>query len=143
MKIFHYSKKVRFGDTDPAGIVFYPRYFEMVNEAIEDWFDAMEFSFEDMHLKHKFGVPLVHVEADFYKPSRLGETLDFHLKVSKVGDASIGLEIRVLKGGEQRFVTKAVMVYMDLQTEKSAKIPDDLRKALLKWLGSQEDEKGN
>jgi len=143
MKEFQYAKKVRFGHTDPAGIVFYPRYFEMVNEAIEEWFDIMGFSFEGMHLKHKFGVPLVHIEADFYKPSRLGETLDFYLKVTRVGGASIGLEIRVLKGNEQRFITKAIMAYMDLQTEKSARIPDDLRTALLKWLEPPEDEKGS
>ena len=35
---FQISTKVRFGDVDPAGIVFYPRYFEMLNAAVEDWF---------------------------------------------------------------------------------------------------------
>ena len=28
---------VRFGDCDPAGIVYYPRYMEMFNSLVEDW----------------------------------------------------------------------------------------------------------
>ena len=30
-------ERVRFGHCDPAGIVFYPRYFEMLNALVEDW----------------------------------------------------------------------------------------------------------
>jgi 4-hydroxybenzoyl-CoA thioesterase len=29
---------IRFQHTDPAGIVFYPRYFEILGQIIEDWF---------------------------------------------------------------------------------------------------------
>src|SRR5260370_493059 len=31
--------QVLFRHCDPAGIVFYPRYFEMVNDLVEEWFD--------------------------------------------------------------------------------------------------------
>ena len=31
--------EVRFRHCDPAGIVFYPRYFEMINDFVEEWFD--------------------------------------------------------------------------------------------------------
>jgi acyl-CoA thioesterase FadM len=37
---------VRFGHCDPATFVFYPRYFEMINSFVEDWFeDGLEASF--------------------------------------------------------------------------------------------------
>ncbi len=29
---------VRFTHTDPAGFVFFPRYFEMIQAVVEDWF---------------------------------------------------------------------------------------------------------
>ena len=38
MTVFTVDIPVRFQHTDPAGIVFYPRYFEMINQVIEDWF---------------------------------------------------------------------------------------------------------
>ena len=36
--VFQREQVVRFGHCDPAGIVFFPRYFEMLNELVEDWF---------------------------------------------------------------------------------------------------------
>ena len=36
---FTTTRKVRFEHCDPAGIVFYPRYFEMINGTVEDWFE--------------------------------------------------------------------------------------------------------
>ena len=32
------SLPIRFRHCDAAGIVFYPRYFEMMNDLVEDWF---------------------------------------------------------------------------------------------------------
>ena len=33
------DKQIRFHHCDPAGIVFYPQYFVLMNELVEDWFD--------------------------------------------------------------------------------------------------------
>ena len=35
---FTTERRVRFADCDAAGIVFFPRYFEMLNALVEDWF---------------------------------------------------------------------------------------------------------
>jgi len=134
MKEFHYRKKIRFGHTDPAGIVFYPRYFEMVNEAIEDWFEELGYSFEDMHLEHKFGVPLVHVEADFYKPGRIGDELDFCLSVKSVGRSSLVLEINVTCKGEPRLQTTGTLAFINLDLGKAVAWPEDFKSILQGWL---------
>lgn len=134
MKEFYYQKKIRFGHTDPAGIVFYPRYFEMVNEAIEDWFDELGYSFEDMHLEQKFGVPLVHVEADFLKPSRIGDDLDFCLKAARLGRSSLDLEITVTCEGETRLKTKGTMAYINLKEAKATPWPERFRAVMQDWL---------
>ena len=41
-KIFERNKRVRFAHCDPAGIVFYPRYFEMLNELVEAFRSTLE-----------------------------------------------------------------------------------------------------
>ena len=35
---FTYEEKVLFRHCDPAGIVFFPRYFEMINDCVEYFF---------------------------------------------------------------------------------------------------------
>ena len=49
---------VLFRHCDVAGIVFYPRYVEMVNDVIERWLDeALGCSFKEMHLERHAGIP--------------------------------------------------------------------------------------
>jgi acyl-CoA thioesterase FadM len=36
---FATDKLIRFHHCDPAGIVFYPQYFVLFNELVEDWFN--------------------------------------------------------------------------------------------------------
>ena len=42
--------QIEFNHCDPAGIVFYPRYFEMTNSVVENFFaDVVGRSFAQMH----------------------------------------------------------------------------------------------
>src|SRR5215467_6607501 len=80
---------VRFGDCDPAGIVFYPRYFEMFNNLVEDWHrEALQFSFAEIVVTRSWGLPAVHLEADFVAPSRFSEVLSASLSVREIGTSS-------------------------------------------------------
>lgn len=120
---------VRFGDCDPAGIVFYPRYLEMFNNLVEDWCrEGLKFSFDDIVIKNGWGLPTVHLEADFVAPSRLGDVLTASLFVRELGVSSIQADI-VLSGpeGEDRVRGKVVLVLMDRKTVRARPIPDDMR----------------
>lgn len=133
MTNFHYQIKVHFADVDPAGIMFYPRIFEMVNETIEEWFSVMGFSFSKIHMEDQVGVPLVKIEASFHKPSHLGEILDFKLRVGRIGGSSIELNINASGDGKERFEVKAVLAHMDLNTKKATAWPEDMKTELEKW----------
>ena len=71
---------VRFGHCDPATFVFYPRYFEMINSFVEDWFeDGLEASFPGLLYHKGLLAPTVHFTIDFPRPSRFGDRLTFKL----------------------------------------------------------------
>lgn len=119
---------VRFGDCDPAGIVFYPRYFEMFNGVVEDWCaDGLGLSFHEMHIVRGIGLPAVHIETDFIAVSTLGETLRAELVVKKIGGTSITLAIR-LQGpdGADRVRAQLVLVLMDLHKRRALPIPEEM-----------------
>ncbi len=82
--------QIEFNHCDPAGIVFYPRYFEMVNSVIENFFaDVVGRSFAQMHNGAANGVPTVAIETSFQRPSRLGDKVLFSLAVEKIGGSSL------------------------------------------------------
>jgi 4-hydroxybenzoyl-CoA thioesterase len=88
--------QIEFNHCDPAGIVFYPRYFEMVNSVIENFFaDVVGRSFAAMHNEGgRNGVPTVAMEAVFQRPSRLGDKVRFTLRVERVGGSSVKMGSR-------------------------------------------------
>ena len=63
---FESKKLIRFQHCDPAGIVFYPQYFVLFHELIEDWFnDGLEVNYADLIAVQRLGVPTVRIECDF------------------------------------------------------------------------------
>ncbi len=134
-EVFHTRAEVRFAHCDPAGLIFYPRAFELVNGAVEDWFaQGLACTFAELHLQRRLGVPTVRLDAEFTAPARLGETLDFSLRVRAIGGASLDLEIAATVGGAARFAVQPRLVFMNLDTARATPIPEGLRPALSRYL---------
>jgi len=125
---FETSAQVRFAHIDAAGIVFYPRYLEMLNGAVEDWCEnALGVSFREMHHERQIGVPTVKLQVDFTAPSRLGDRLSIELTPRKLGRSSCNLDIRFACEGEVRLQAQVVLVCMDLESQRSTAWPEDMR----------------
>ncbi|MCH8531143.1 MAG: acyl-CoA thioesterase [Saccharospirillum sp.] len=127
--------KVRFGHCDPAGIVYFPRYYEMLNGVVEDWFaERIGFDFRALHGELQSGVPTAHIETDFKAPSRLGDWLTFELKALSLGRASLALSIGVHCGDELRLHYQSTLVCVDMRTGKAMRWPDALAQRLTQEL---------
>jgi 4-hydroxybenzoyl-CoA thioesterase len=135
MPAFRVTKLVRFQHCDPAGIVFYPMYFQLFNEVVEDWFaGGLGTTFREFHLERRLGLPVKKTECEFFAPSRLGDTLDCALQVTRVGGSSVGATIRVTCGDELRAEVKYVLVQMSLDAHKAVAFDDALRARIASFL---------
>ena len=111
MKEFTRPAKVRFSDVDYAGIIFYPRHFEMLNATVEDWFEkALGVDFRALHEDYSLSSPLVNVETTFHAPCRLGETLLLRLRVARLSDRSVTLNVDTTFEDELRIQTRCTHV---------------------------------
>jgi 4-hydroxybenzoyl-CoA thioesterase len=82
------QEKIRFQHIDYAGIVFYPRFLEMLNCLVEDWFEeALDRPFSKMHETN--GIPTVDLKVQFKNAARIGETLSKKLWVAELKSSSI------------------------------------------------------
>ncbi len=129
---FEVQQKVLFRHCDPAGIAFYPRLFEMVNDAIEQMFsDLIGWPWQDMHKTH--GGPTVSLEAGFVGKCDHGDVLDLCITIQKIGTSSLQLETRALNDGALRFWVKNTMVCVNNLGHPTAwpnPIVDKLNKAI-------------
>ena len=131
MSAFHATRIVRFAHCDPAGIIFYPRYFDLIHEVKEDWFrNALDWSFANSIGTMKKGFPIVRLASEFHAPSRLGEELAIVLSVPHLGRSSIAIDYEVSCGGERRAEMHTVVVQVDLTDGRSQPIADELRERI-------------
>ncbi|WP_026355030.1 acyl-CoA thioesterase [Massilia niastensis] len=113
---FTKKKVVRFSHCDPAGIVFYPRYAELCNEMVEDWFsEGLGVSFHHLQERLRLSVPAVRLECEFISPSTYGDVLEFSLEVQELGKSSMTLAITARCGEQERvrFFLKIVLISLD------------------------------
>jgi 4-hydroxybenzoyl-CoA thioesterase len=93
--------RVQWGDCDPAGIVFYPRYFE--------WFDACTIllfekatGMTKIEMLAKYGgagLALLEARAEFKVASHYGEDIEIETLVTEFRRSSFFVQHKVTKGG--------------------------------------------
>ena len=128
---FRHEEKVLFRHCDPAGIVFYPRYFEMLNDTIEAWFAGrLGWDWSDLHGPAGMAVPTAAVEVQFRAPSRQGDRLVWALSVTKVGRTSVGLRVVATCGEEVRLAATQTLVCIAKETGRPVAWPESVRTRL-------------
>jgi 4-hydroxybenzoyl-CoA thioesterase len=113
--VYNRDIRIEFNHCDPAGIVFYPRYFEMTNSVAENFFrEVGDYSYDAM-MRDGAGVPTARLEATYHLPSRLGEVLDWRLTITKLGASSMGLHLEAHCGGTHRVTADLTLVFVNMQ----------------------------
>lgn len=124
---------IEFNHCDPAGIVFYPRYFEMTNSVVENFFtDVLRYPFARITMEEHAGVPTVRIEADFRAPSRLGDRLAFTLEVLRIGGASATFRVTGAVGAEIRMQADLTLVWVTPEG-RAAPWPEVIRRKMTEF----------
>ena len=134
---FRSKQKIRFGDIDRAGIVYYPRFLHYFHVALEEFFDdSLCIEYPAMVNHYNIGLPTVHLESDFKGPLRYGDKIEVEVSVLALGNSSIRFGYRVFRHGDDtpRVTGHNITVCVDMETFEKISIPDFLRECLAKHL---------
>lgn len=132
--VFRQNLMVHFSHCDPAGMVFFPQYFVMLNNLVETWFtQGLGINYAALISTRRIGLPTVSLQSEFIAPSRMGETLDFELQVARLGQKSFTLAVMGRGGAEVRLRLKQVLVTTALDGDHAISIPPDVRAALARY----------
>lgn len=127
---FKETWKVSFGEIDYASIVYYPNFFDYFQRTEEAFMEHIGFPYPYLIGELRLGFPIVHVETDFKRPVRYGDTIDIALSVEQLGGSSVTFAFRVFKGRELCAEATIRHVTVDLDAFKAIALPDDLRRKL-------------
>ncbi len=125
--------RVRFGDTDPYGIVYFVSYFRYIHRAIEEFLRACGLRPEETfkNTEEGFGLPIVEAWGRFRRPSRYGELLRVETRVQEIRSKAIIFRFDFFPetGDELLAEGTANLVAID-RTWRPRDLPDRVRAAL-------------
>ncbi len=127
--------RVRWGDTDAAGIVFYPNYFRWFDDAGHEFLRAAGLPQEVLWEEHQILLPILEAGCRFWTPVFYNDLLAIHTTVTELRTRTFRLEHRVLRGEEPTGTGFEVRAWARRSAESKGKlelapIPDDIRALL-------------
>lgn len=124
---------IEWGDCDPAGIVYYPRYFVMFDNATVALFAAAGLPKHEMVKTFDIvGYPMVDTGAKFMIPSKWGETVAIESHVAEWKRSSFHIKHQVFKGDDLAIDAWETRVWVGLHPDdpdriKSRPIPEEVK----------------
>jgi 4-hydroxybenzoyl-CoA thioesterase len=90
---------VEWGDCDPAGIVYFPRFFEYFDACTSALFEKAGFRKAEM-MQHYglLGIPMIDTRAQFYAPASFGDVVVVETRITDWGRSSFQVEHKLYKG---------------------------------------------
>lgn len=140
-KLYTSEHRIRFSECDPAGIVFYPQYFVLFNDLLEQWIDTLiPEGFNGLIAQRKVGMPTVNLQADFRSISQMGDDVILSIGVKKIGSRSLQLRLQCVgKDGVLRMEVQQVIVTTSLETHQAIEIPEFLRSPMQAFVLADEE----
>ncbi len=95
------KRRITWGDLDPLGIVFYPRYYEWIDQAAHVFFDDIGLNLGRLLQERHIIFALVETECRYFRPASYHDEIEIHTNLTEIQDKTLTLkhEIR-LSGGD-------------------------------------------
>jgi 1,4-dihydroxy-2-naphthoyl-CoA hydrolase len=134
---FRFPYTVGLHDTDAAGLIFSANIIRICHIAYEALLEDIGYSMAVLFERRTMSLPVVHIEADFKQPLRVGDKVDIAARVAHIGKSSYRMEYEVRNADGEICATAATaQVCVDLRTHAPMDIPAEFRCALEKYARS-------
>ena len=135
---FQIEERVRWGDVDAAGVVYFSAFARFFQIAETELFREAGVPYGRVFDRFDIWLPRVRYACDFHAPAHLDERLYVSAWIGRLGTRSITLAfaITTVEGGLPIADCEIVLVSVDRKTWKTQPIPAELRSALAPFAGA-------
>src|SRR6185437_15718881 len=128
-KPFIFQSRVRFGDTDASGRIFYIALLRHFEAAEAEFLRARGVGYREIQ-SVDISFPRVHVECDYSSALVFDDLMDIAVSVERLGRASFTLAFEVSVEDRNAARGKLTIVTIDPRTSRAIPLPEKLRTAL-------------
>lgn len=130
---YTHTRRVRFSDTDVAGIVHFANFYRFMEEAEHEFFRSLGLKIMEQGPQGTFGWPRVRASCAFESPAFYDDLIEIDVSVERVGARSLTMAFRFRRGQQQLATGELKTVFCRCRPAgkfESADIPDDYRAKL-------------
>jgi acyl-CoA thioester hydrolase len=131
--VHHTQVRVRFGDTDPYGIVYFVSYFRYCHRAIEEFLRAVGLLPEETfkNVQEGFGLPIVEAWGRFRRPSKYGDVFRIETRVQDVRAKAVGFRFEFYPEAGRELVAEGTATLVAIGSDWRARdLPERVKAAL-------------
>lgn len=124
--------KVTWGDTDAAGIVYFPNFYRWMNDATIELFNSIGFPFNQL-FKENIGLPAVETHCEFKSPVFFEDNIEIITTVTEVRNKIIRFSYEMNRDDALLATGYAIRAWTTSEDGKlkAIEIPDEIRMSLL------------
>ena len=126
--------RVRYGETDQMGIVYYGNYAQFLEQGRTEWLRELGFSYKWMEANN-IHLPVINLNIDYKAPAYYDDLLTVTTKLRKIPTFKIEFDYEIHNESGQLLVSAATaLVFVNSTTKKLQKAPDYLLNKLKETL---------
>ncbi len=128
--------RVRFGETDLQGVVFYANYVAYFDILMTEFFrDALPGGYTSM-IENGVDMVVIQTTARYHAPALFDDELDLKARVTRLGTTSMSTDVEIARAGDGAVLVTGDIhhVFIDVQTKAKHEIPDTVRAGLEPYL---------
>ena len=131
--VHHTEVRVRFGDTDPYGIVYFVSYFRYYHRAIEEFLRACGLPPDETfkNVEEGFGLPIVEAWGRFRRPSRYGDLLRIETRIQEIRGKAVEFRFEFYPETGRDLLAEGAATLVAIGPDwKARALPERIKKAL-------------
>ena len=132
-----YSREliVNWGESDPFGLVYFPRMLAWFNDTEHKMFNDMGYSVKKMVNKDRTAFVMGEIKFRFVGPAAYGDHVLSTISLKKITNSTLHWECKAINTRSREVITEgtAIRVYAQIQEDgnlKATHIPDEIRDML-------------
>ena len=106
--------QVRFGDTDPYGVVYFVAYFRYFHQGIEEFLRHIGINPGTFfrNTEEKFGMPKVAADCHFLAPAYYGDLLEMHTSIKEIREKAIIFQFHFYRPPKRRLLAEGSVTFV-------------------------------
>ena len=125
MYSFDYKKRVRYGETDMMGYLYYGNYAQLYEIGRVETMRSLGLTYRDLEVVYGVMMPVVHVDARYILPAKYDEELTIRTILTELPSLMIVFENEIFNE-EMQMIHKAVvkLFFIEMSSGKKVSCPE-------------------